>query len=391
MERAEKVMGDVAVVGVGQTAFTRACGVSIKELCFEAYKEAMEDAGNLQTHDIDGSIVCSAPEYDKQRSPAGAIAEYLGLNPKPTFYVESVCASSTTGMRVAYGLIKSGLNDVVAVIGFQKMSELSSTEVQERMGRGADIMWESPFGLSMPAGYALFARSRMQKYGMTAEQMAKVKVKSSKYSVLNPKAIFQREVSLEECLSARAIAEPLKFYDCCSNADGASCIIMTNAEKASKITDTPIKIIGLGSASDSLSLANKISLTGLNCAVEAGKQAFKMAGIQPKDVDVAEVHDCFTVAEIMAYENLGFCKPSEGGKLVEEAQTYIDGDIPVNIDGGLLGKGHPIGATGGSQVRTIVMELRGDAGKLQVKGAEIGLVHNIGGVGLYGNVIIFSR
>jgi acetyl-CoA C-acetyltransferase len=166
---------------------------------------------------------------------------------------------------------------------------------------------------------------------------------------------------------------------------------MANAEKASKITDTPVKIIGLGSASDSLSLANKISLTGLNCAVEAGKQAFKMAGIQPKDVDVAEVHDCFTVAEIMAYENLGFCKPSEGGKLVEEAQTYIDGDIPVNIDGGLLGKGHPIGATGGSQVRTIVMELRGDAGKLQVKGAEIGLVHNIGGVGLYGNVIIFSR
>jgi acetyl-CoA C-acetyltransferase len=271
------------------------------------------------------------------------------------------------------------------------MSELSSSEVQERMGRGADIMWESPFGLSMPAGYALFARARMQKHGMTAEQMAKIKVKSSKYSVLNPKAIFQREVSLEECLNARPIAAPLKFYDCCSNADGASCIILASAEKAKKITDTPVKIVGLGAASDSLSLANKASLAGLNCAVEAGKQAFKMAGVQPKDVDVAEVHDCFTVAEIMAYENLGFCKLGEGGKLIEEAQTYIDGDIPVNIDGGLLGKGHPIGATGGSQVRTIVMELRGDAGKLQVKGAEIGLVHNIGGVGLYGNVIIFSR
>jgi len=384
-------MSDVAVVGVGQTAFTRACGVSIKELCFEAFKEAVEDAGNLQSHDIDGSIICSAPEYDKQRSPAGAIAEYLGLNPKPTFYVESVCASSTTGMRAAYGLIKSGLNDVIAVVGFQKMSELSSSEVQERMGRGADIMWESPFGLSMPAGYALFARARMHKHGMTAEQMARIKVKSSKYSVLNPKAIFQREVSLEECLSARPIAAPLKFYDCCSNADGASCIILASAEKAKKITDTPVKIVGLGAASDSLSLANKVNLAGLNCAVEAGKQAFKMAGVQPKDIDVAEVHDCFTVAEIMAYENLGFCKPGEGGKLIEEAQTYIDGDIPVNIDGGLLGKGHPIGATGGSQVRTIVMELRGDAGKLQVKGAEIGLVHNIGGVGLYGNVIIFSR
>ena len=385
------IMSDVAVVGVGQTAFTKACGVSIKELCFEAFKDAVKDAGNLQPRDIDGSIICSAPEYDKQRSPAGAIAEYLGLNPKPTFYIESVCASSTTGIRVAYGLIKSGLNDIIAVVGFQKMSELSSSEVQERMGRGADIMWESPFGLSMPAGYALFARARMQKYGMTAEQMAKIKVKSSKYSVLNPKAIFQKEISLADCLNARPVATPLKLYDCCSNADGASCILLASAEKAKKITDTPVKITGLGAASDSLSLANKANLTGLNCAVEAGKQAFKMAGIQPKDVDVAEVHDCFTVAELMAYENLGFCKPGEGGKLIEEDQTYIDGDIPVNIDGGLLGKGHPIGATGGSQVRTIVMELRGDAGKLQVEGAEIGLVHNIGGVGLYGNVIIFSR
>jgi len=384
-------MNEVAVVGVGQTAFTAACGVSIKELCFEAFKEAIEDAGSLQIKDIDASIICSAPEYDKQRSPAGAIAEYLGLNPKPTFYTEAVCASSTTGVRVAYGLIKSGLNDVVAVIGFQKMSELSSREVQERMGRGADIMWESPFGLSMPAGYALFARARMQKYRQTEEQLARVKVKSSKYSVLNPKAIFQREVSMEEVLRARTIAAPLKLYDCCANADGASCIILAKSEKAKKITDTPVRIMGLGAASDSLSLANKASLTGLNCAVEAAKQAYKMAGIEPKEVDVAEVHDCFTIAELMAYENLGFCKPGEAGKLIEEAQTYIDGDIPVNIDGGLLGKGHPIGATGGSQLRTIVLELRGDAGKLQVKGAEIGLVHNIGGVGLYGNVIILGR
>ena len=384
-------MSEVAVVGVGQTAFTRRCGVSIKELCFEAFKDALEDAGNLQPQDINSSIICSAPEYDKQRSPAGAIAEYLGLNPKPTFYVESVCSSSTTGTRVAYGLIKSGLEDVIAIVGFQKMSELSSKEVQERMGRGADIMWESPFGLSMPAGYALFARARMQKYGMTEEQLAKVKVKSSKYSVLNPKAIFQRELSLEEALGARSIAAPLKLYECCSNADGASCMIVANAEKARKITDTPIWIKGLGAASDNLKLANKPNITGLTCSIEAAKQAYKMAGVEPKDVDVAEVHDCFTVAEIMAYENVGFCKPGEGSKLIEEGQTYIDGNIPVNIDGGLLGKGHPIGATGGSQVRTIVLELRGEAGKLQVKSPEIGLVHNVGGVGLYANVIIFNR
>ncbi|RLI26877.1 MAG: acetyl-CoA acetyltransferase [Candidatus Hecatellales archaeon] len=381
---------EVAIVGVGQTAFTRACGVTIKELCFEAFKEALEDC-NLEPKDIDESIICSAPEYDKQRSPAGAINEYLGLNPKPTFYAESICSSSTTGIRVAYGLIKSGLSSVVAVIGFQKMSELSSREVQERMGRGSDIMWESPFGLFMPAGYALFARNHMKTYGTTEEQLAKVKVKSSKYAFLNPKAIYQREVTLEDVLNSRVIASPLKMYDCCANADGASCVIVASAEKAKKITDTPIWIAGIGSASDALSIAKKTNLTGLTCTVEAARQAYAMAKVEPKDIDVAEVHDCFTIAEIMAYENLGFCKPGEGGKLIEEGQTYIDGKIPVNIDGGLLGKGHPIGATGGSQVRTIVQQLRGEAGKLQVKGAEIGLVHNVGGVGLYANVLILRR
>ncbi|RLI29031.1 MAG: acetyl-CoA acetyltransferase [Candidatus Hecatellales archaeon] len=383
-------MSEVAVVGVGQTAFTRSCGVTIKELCFEAFKEALEDC-NLYPKEIEASLICSAPEYDKQRSPAGAIVEYLGLNPQPTTYVENICASGTTGVRLAYSLIKSGLHDIVAVIGFQKMSELTSREAQERMGRGADIMWDSPFGLTMPAGYALYARMHMKTYGTTEEQMAEVKVKSSKYAVLNPKAMFQREVSLEEVLTSRVISSPLKFYDCSANADGASCVILASAEKARKITDTPVWIVGIGSASEPLSMANRTSFVGLNCAVEAARQAYKMAGIEPKDVDVAEVHDCFTIAEIMAYENLGFCNPGEGGKLVQEGQTYIDGDFPVNIDGGLLGKGHPIGATGGSQVRTIVMQLRGDAGRLQVKRAEIGLVHNIGGIGLYGNVLIFRR
>ncbi len=166
---------------------------------------------------------------------------------------------------------------------------------------------------------------------------------------------------------------------------------MASEEKAKKITDTPVWVTGIGAASDTQSTTGRTNLTGLNCAVEAGKQAYKMAHINPKDVDVAEVHDCFTIAEIMAYENLGFCKPGEGGKLIEESQTYIGGKIPVNIDGGLLSKGHPIGATGGSQIRTIVLQLQGRAGKTQVDGAEVGLVHNIGGVGLYGNVTILKR
>jgi acetyl-CoA C-acetyltransferase len=198
-------------------------------------------------------------------------------------------------------------------------------------------------------------------------------------------------LTLEECLAARVIASPLKLYDCCANADGASCVIMASEEKAKKITDTPVWVAGIGSASDTLSTTNRTNLAGLTCTIEAAKQAYKMAQIEPKDVDVAEVHDCFTIAEIMAYENLGFCEPGEGGKLIEESQTYIGGKIPVNVDGGLLSKGHPIGATGGSQIRTIVLQLQGRAGKTQVNGAEIGLVHNVGGIGVYGNVIILKR
>jgi len=207
--------------------------------------------------------------------------------------------------------------------------------------------------------------------------------------------VFRKPVTVEDVLKSRVIASPLKLLDCCANADGASCIILASEEKAKKITDTPVWIAGWGSASDTMTLANRSLLTGLTCSIEAAKDAYKMAGVEPKDMHVAEVHDCFTIAEIMAYENLGFCKPGEGPKLIEEGQTYVGGKIPVNVDGGLLSKGHPIGATGGSQVRTIVMQLRGEAHKIhpdvQVKGAEVGLVHNVGGVGLYANVLIFRR
>ena len=380
----------VAVVGVGQTAFTRKCGISIREMCFEAFKDALDDI-NLTPKEIDTSIICSAPEYDKQRSPAGLISEYLGLTPKPTFYVESLCSSSSTGVKVGHSFIESGLHDTVAVIGFQKMSELSSAEAQERMSRGADIMWEAPFGATMPSGYAMYARAHMDKYRTTEKQLAMVKVKSSKYSVLNPKAVYQREVTVEDVMKTRFIAKPLKMYDCCANADGASCVIMASEEKAKKITDAPVWVAGIGAASDTLSLSGRTNFTGLDSAIEAGRQAYKMAHIEPKDVDVAEVHDCFTIAEIMAYENLGFCEPGKGGKLIEESQTYISGKIPVNVDGGLLSKGHPIGATGGSQIRTIVLQLQGRAGRTQIYDAEVGLVHNIGGVGTYANVTILRR
>ena len=383
-------MKEVAIVGVGQTPFVRGYEGSIRELAFDAYKEAMLDAG-LTAKQIDASIICSAPEYDKQRTPAGTLAEYLGLNPKPTFYLETVCSSSSSGLRVAYSLVKSGLHKTVLVLGFQKMSEISSADSQERMGRGSDVMWEAPFGTMMPAYYAMHARAHFQRYGSKEEDLALIRVKAATYGTINKKAVFQKGVTFEQVMTADVIASPLKRFDCCANADGASCLIVADKDVARSLSKKPVWILGLGAATAPITMSGRDSLTGLACAREAAKEAYRMAGITPQDVDVAEVHDCFTIAELMAYEDLGFAKPGEGKDLIQAKATYIGGKIPVNVDGGLLSKGHPIGATGGSQIRTIVLQLRGEAKEMQVKDPEVGLVHNIGGVGVYGNVSILGR
>jgi acetyl-CoA C-acetyltransferase len=388
-------MGKVGIIGVGQSAFVRGYPGSIRELAFEGFKEAMEDA-QIGIKDIDASVICSAPEYDKQRSPAGVFAEYLGLVPQPTCYLESLCSSSSMGLRMAYSLVKSGLHDVMAIIGFQKMSEISSAESQERMGRGADIQWESPFGTMMPAYYAMYARAHMEKYGTTLDDLALIRVKAATYGQVNDKAVYRKPVTFEmfsDPMSPMSgpVASPLRVGDCCANADGSSCVIVANEEKAKAFSKKPVWILGLGAASNSVNLAGRELFTGLSVAQQAGGQAYKMAGVKPKDIALAEVHDCFTIAEMMAYEDLGFAKPGEGKDLIKSKETYKEGTIPVNVDGGLLSKGHPIGATGGSQIRTIVLQLRGDAGEIQVKDPEVGLVHNIGGVGLYGNVTILGR
>jgi acetyl-CoA C-acetyltransferase len=385
-------MARVGIIGVGQSAFVRGYPGSIRELAYEGYKEAMEDA-KISNEDIDASIVCSAPEYDRQRSPAGVIAEYLGLTPQPTFYVESVCSSSSMGLRIAYSMIKAGLHDIVCVLGFQKMSEISSAESQERMGRGADIQWESPFGTMMPAYYAMYARAHMAKYGTTEEDLALIRIKAATYGQMNEKAVYRKAVTMEQIFDPERppVATPLKVFDCCANADGSSCIIVASEEKAKALCEKPVWILGLGAASEPVNMARRDLFTGLNVAIDAGRQAYQMAGLGPEDIDVAEVHDCFTIAEMMAYENLGFAKAGEGKELIKAKETYKEGKIPVNVDGGLLSKGHPIGATGGSQIRTIVLQLQDEGGPMQVKDPEIGLVHNIGGVGLYGNVTILGR
>ena len=388
-------MGKVAIIGVGQSAFVRGYPGSIRELAFEGFKEAMEDA-QISIKDIDASVICSAPEYDKQRSPAGIFAEYLGLTPQPTFYVETLCSSSSTGLKLAYSLVASGLHEVIVVLGFQKMSEISSAESQERMGRGADIQWESPFGTMMPAYYAMYARAHMAKYGTTLDDLALVRVKAATYGQINEKAVYRKPVTFEMFSDpnhpmSNPVSSPLRVGDCCANADGSSCLVVANAQKGKAFSKKPVWILGVGAASAPVNMAGRELFTGLTVAERAAHQAYKMAGVTPSDIDVAEVHDCFTIAELMAYENLGFAKPGQGKELIKGKETYKEGSIPVNVDGGLLSKGHPIGATGGSQIRTIVLQLRGEAGEMQVKDPEIGLVHNIGGVGLYGNVTILGR
>jgi acetyl-CoA C-acetyltransferase len=388
-------MGKVAIIGVGQSKFVRKYPGSIRELAFEGFKEAITDAG-ITAKDIDASVFCSAPEYDKQRSPSGVIAEYLGLNPQPTFYVESLCSSSSTGLKLAYSMVASGVHDMVAVIGLQKMSEISSAESQERMGRGADIQWESPFGTMMPAYYAMHAQAHMAKYGTTLEDLAAIRVKAATYGQINERAVYRKAVTPDmftdpENMMSGAVSSPLRVGDCCANADGTSCLIVASEEKAKLFSKKPVWILGVGAASASVNLTGRDMLHGLKAAEQAAKKAYAMAGVGPKDIDVAEVHDCFTIAEMLAYEALGFAAPGGAKELIQGKETYKEGSIPVNVDGGLLSKGHPIGATGGSQVRTIVLQLRGEAGDMQVKDPQIGLVHNIGGVGIYGNVTILGN
>lgn len=379
----------VGIVGVGQTKFGKLSDSSGRELVGDAFKQALSDSG-IARKDISTLIVCSGSDYDRQRSPAGITTEYLGLNPTPTFHIEAACASSGVGVRVGWSMIQAGLHEVVAVIGFQKMTELDAAEVQDVMSRSGDVMWESPFGPTMPAYYAMHARAHMNRYGTTEEQFALVSVKNHKYGAKNPYAMFQKELTMEDVMKSRVVASPLKLYDCCANADGAACVILAGGARARKITETPVWITGMGLASSPMSLTSRSEFASFECSVHAARQAYKMAKVTARDLDVAEVHDSFTSAEVMNYEDLGFCRRGEGGKFIEEGESYIGGKIPTNLDGGLLAKGHPVGATGASHIISIVKQLRNEAGPNQVPNTKIGLAHNIGGIGMYAVCTILS-
>ena len=380
----------VGIVGIGHGRFGRRDDVTVQELAFEPFKEALEDA-EIQKKDIDATVIGSSPEYHKQRSISGVIAEYIGMNPQPTWLTEAACASGSAAIRTAYGLIKGGVHDVVAVLGVQKMLELSTPEILALMGRVGDVQWESIFGTTFPGYYAMYANRHMHEYGTKPEHLSMVAVKNHEYGAMNPKALFQKAITLDKAMKSEMVAYPLRLFDCCANADGAACVILANEEKAKNISDTPVWIAASATASAPMSILRRETLTSLPSAVEASRQAYKMAGIGPNEVDVADVHDCFTIAEILAYEDLGFAEKGKGGKFIEDGQSKIGGKVPVNVDGGLKSKGHPVGATGVSMAVEMVKQLRGEAGKRQVSGAEVGLTHNVGGIGQYCFVHVFRR
>jgi acetyl-CoA C-acetyltransferase len=382
-------MSRVGIIGIGHGVFGRRSDATVQELAFEAFREAVEDAG-ISREEIDASVIGSVPEYHKQRSLPGVVQEYLGLNPKPTWLTEVACSSGSAAIRTAWMSIKAGMHDVVAVIGCQKMTELSTAEILALMGRVGEVQWESVFGTTFPGYYALFARRHMHEFGTTREQLLDVAVKNHYYGARNPYALFRKEITKEKALESDDVSSPFQIYDCCANADGAACVILANEDKA-KASDKTVWLDGVGCATASMSVLRRPSLTGLPSAEQAAQDAYKMAGIGPDDVKVADVHDCFTIAEIMAYEDLGFCRKGEGGKFIEERQTYIGGKVAVNVDGGLKAKGHPIGATGVSMTYEIAKQLRGESGERQVPDADVGLTHNVGGIGQYCFVHVLRR
>jgi len=381
----------VGVVGIGHAKFGKRTDATIRELAHEAVQPALEDAG-LTTVDIDASVVgVAGAVFAAQASPGALIHDYVGMGNKPMFLVEAACATGSAGVRTAWSLIRAGLAEVVLVIGAETMTHVGTPMATEWMARAGDTRWEYPFGITFPGFYALMATRHMHEFGTSRMQLSMVSVKSHKYGAMNPFAHLQKEVSLEEAMKSVPICQPLNLYDCCLISDGAAAVVMASEEKAKKISDTPVWITGLGCASDTMMIAERPSLVGLEASRVAAEQAYKMAGVTANDIDVANTHDCFSIAEIMSYEDLDFCKKGEGGKFIEEGQSYIGGKVPVNVDGGLKSKGHPLGATGVSMTVEVVNQLRGEAGKRQVNGAEVGLTHNVGETGQYCFVHIFKR
>lgn len=373
----------VSLVSAGISKFGKNEGLYARELFAEAVKEAFNRCPKLEPkRDIKAFFIGHMGEaYEHQGHTGATIADWAGLLNIPATRTEAACASSGVALRSGIYAVLSGLADVVLVGGVEKMTHRSTAEVTEYLAMASDYPFEQYHGITFPALYALMARAHMKQYGTNETQLALVATKNHHNGTLNPVAHMQKEISIETVLNSRPVASPLKLYDCSLITDGASCLILTKPEIAHKFTDAPVSIIGTGQASDTIGLYERKSLTSLLAAKLAAKNAYDMAKVKSKEINIAEVHDCFTIAEIIAYEDLDFCSAGEGGKLVESGETRLDGRVPVNTSGGLKAKGHPVGATGTAQAYEIYLQLTGQAGKRQVKNAKVGLTHNVGGSG----------
>ena len=372
----------VAVIGVGQTKFDEHWNKSLKDLSAEAGALALKDAG-IDGREIEALFIgnMSAGRFIGQEHLSALAADHMGLAPIPSTRTEAACASGALAFRKAYLSIVSGEHEVVVAAGAEKMTDLKGTDAIATLMGAGDQEWESSIGLTFTGLYALIARAHMKAFGTTREQMAMVSVNNHKNAVHNPSAQFPFPITVDQVLNSNLIADPLRLLDCSPITDGASAVILASERVAKKVSNQPVWILGSGQASDTLALHDRSSLVELKATKISSRKAYEQAHLRPEHIHFAEVHDCFSINEIIAVEDLGFCEKGKGGKFVEDGKITIDSEKPINTTGGLKAIGHPVGATGVRQIADIVKQLRGQCGPVQVKGASIGLALNIGGSG----------
>ena len=384
-------MRPVAVIGIGKTAFGAFPSRDLRSLAVEAGENCLADAG-VKPSQVEAYYLgnFAGPSFVGQNHLAPYIAGAMGITGVPCTRFEAACASSGSAFYHAVSSVAAGLNDIVLVAGVEKMTSQTTPKVTEILAGAGDTCGEVRAGATFPALFAMIARRHMYQYGTTREQMAAVAVKNHENGAKNPLAHMRKMITMEQALAGKPIAEPLTVYDCSLISDGAAAVLIAPLERASEFTAKPVKVLGIAQTSDYVALDQKDDITTLGAVVRAAQQAYRMAGVTARDIEFAEVHDCFTIAEILATEDLGFVKKGEGGPYALAGHTRLTGELPINTSGGLKSKGHPVGATGAGQICDLVMQLRGDAGERQLARHSLGLAQNLGGSGATAVVTILG-
>ena len=385
-------MRDAYVIGAGQSAFGSfpdQTYLSLFENAFDAALDSVSDEFSPAT--IDEAFLGTLGVGGRQIGLSGpAVTEHIGLHGIPTTRIENACAASGYAFRQAVIAVRSGMADVALAGGYEVMTDTSADQTKWWLGVSGETEWERISGTTFAGVYAQMASAHMNEYGTTAEDLSRVAVKNHANGAKNPKAHLGFECSLEDAVSAPPVADPLNLYHCCPTTDGASAVLVASEEVAREHSDELIRVAGAGASSGRVGLFQRGSLTSIPASVRAGEAAYEEAGIRPKELDFAEVHDCFAIAELLAYEDLGFCERGEAGPLLREGITDPAGVLPTNTSGGLKSKGHPIGATGTGQIVEAFDQLTGVA-HVQVDSPTYGLTHNVGGSGGGVTVHIFER